>query len=41
MEEDYAIRDRMAGEKRFRQVGLHGGVSGEEMEVPLVVVPPS
>ena len=41
MRDDYAIRDRVAGEKRFRQIGVHGGVSGEEMHVPLVVVPPS
>ena len=41
MREDYAIRDRIAGEKRFRQIGVHGGVVREEMRVPLVVVPPS
>ena len=41
MREDYAIRDRIAGEKRFRQIGVHGGISREEMHVPLVVVPPS
>ena len=41
MREDYAIRDRVAGEKPFRHVGVHGGVSREEMDVPLVVVPPS
>lgn len=41
MREDYAIRDRVKGEKPFRHVGVHGGISREEMEVPLVVVPPS
>ena len=41
MRDDYAIRDRVAGEKPFRHVGVHGGVSREEMDVPLVVVPPS
>ena len=41
MEADHAIRDRVEGEKRFRHVGVHGGVSREEMEVPLVVVPAS
>ena len=41
MREDYAIRDRIADEKPFLHVGVHGGVSGEEMRVPLVVVPAS
>jgi len=35
------IRDRIADEKPFRHVGVHGGVSREEMQVPLVVVPAS
>ena len=41
MRGDYAIRDRLAGEEPFRHVGVHGGVSREEMRVPLVVVPAS
>lgn len=41
MRDDYAIRDRIAGEKPFRHIGVHGGVSGAEMRVPLVVVPAS
>ena len=41
MREDYAIRDRIADEKPFLHVGVHGGVSREEMLVPLVVVPAS
>ena len=41
MQGDYAIRDRLAGEEPFRDVGVHGGVSREEMQVPLVVVPAS
>ena len=41
MRDGYAIRDWIPGEKRLRQVGVHGGVSHEEMHVPLVVVPPS
>ena len=41
MQEDYAIRDRIEGEKPFRHIGVHGGVSREEMRVPLVVVPAS
>ena len=39
MHGDYAIRDRIADEEPFRHVGVHGGVSREEMQVPLVVVP--
>ena len=39
--ERLAIRDWIPGDKRFRQVGIYGGVSREEMYVPLVVVPPS
>ena len=37
MRSDYVIRDRIAGEKRFRHLGAHGGVSRDEMEVPLIV----
>ena len=36
MRDGYAIRDWVPGEKRLRQVGVHGGVSREEMHVPLV-----
>jgi hypothetical protein len=31
------IKDWLPGEKRYRQIGVHGGVSAEEMLVPLVV----
>ena len=41
MQGDYAIRDRLEGEEPFGHVGVHGGVSREEMQVPLVVVPAS
>ena len=41
MRDDYAISDRVGDEKPFRHIGVHGGVSREEMQVPLVVVPPS
>ncbi len=34
----YKIRDRVLGEKPKRHIGVHGGVSHEEMCVPLVVV---
>ena len=39
MQDDYAIRDRVADEKPFHHIGVHGGVSRAEMRVPLVVVP--
>ncbi len=39
MREGCAIRDRIAGERPFRHVGVHGGVAREEMRVPLVVAP--
>ena len=41
MQHDFAIHDRVADEKPFRHIGVHGGVSREEMRVPLVVVPAS
>ena len=41
MRDGYAIHDRVGDEKPFRHIGVHGGVSREEMQVPLVVVPPS
>jgi predicted AlkP superfamily pyrophosphatase or phosphodiesterase len=34
---DYVIRDRLAGEQPFEQVGVHGGPSAAEMFVPLIV----
>jgi hypothetical protein len=34
------IKDWLPGEKRYRQIGVHGGLSGEEMLVPLVVIEP-
>lgn len=34
----YKIRDRVLGEKPKRHIGVHGGVTHEEMCVPLVVV---
>ena len=41
MRDGYAICDRVGDEKPFHHIGVHGGVSREEMQVPLVVVPPS
>lgn len=36
MKENYVLRDRLANEKPFHQIGVHGGVSASEMEVPLL-----
>ena len=38
MQPGYKIRDRVLGEKPKRHIGVHGGVTHEEMCVPLVVV---
>jgi len=38
MKPGYKIRDRVLGEKPKRHIGVHGGVTPEEMYVPLVVV---
>ncbi len=36
MKENYVLRDRLANEKPFQQIGVHGGISAREMEVPLL-----
>jgi len=36
---DVLRRDWLAGEERHTHVGVHGGRSGAEMRVPLVVAP--
>ncbi len=36
MKDRWVIRDRIFGEKPFRQRGVHGGLSSEEMWVPLL-----
>ena len=38
MKENYTLKDRLANEKREINVGDHGGVSKEEMFVPLIVI---
>jgi hypothetical protein len=38
MERDYVLRDWLPGERRYVQVGVHGGVSEDEMRIPLVVI---
>jgi hypothetical protein len=37
MKENYVIRDWLPGERRYRQTGVHGGLSAAEMRVPLAV----
>jgi predicted AlkP superfamily pyrophosphatase or phosphodiesterase len=34
---NHVIRDKLAGEHPFDQIGVHGGVSAAEMYVPLIV----
>ncbi|MFH1071869.1 MAG: alkaline phosphatase family protein [Nanoarchaeota archaeon] len=38
MKENYVIRDRLVTEKEKHHIGNHGGVSKEEMYVPLIVI---
>jgi len=40
MKSNYVIYDRLPGDGPFPLTGVHGGVSGEEMTVPLVVAEP-
>lgn len=37
MREDWTLKDWLPGEKRHAQIGVHAGVSGDEMFVPLVL----
>lgn len=38
MRERYVIKDRLANETAFAQIGVHGGTSRAEMQVPLLVL---
>jgi len=38
MREDWTIKDWLPGEKRYRQPGVHGGASHQEMFVPLIAL---
>ncbi|BBO20997.1 MAG: nucleotide pyrophosphatase [Rhodocyclaceae bacterium] len=38
MRENWTLFDWLEGEKRHRQIGVHGGISEEEMRVPLIAV---
>lgn len=37
MRENWTLKDWLPGEKRYEQLGVHGGVSADEMVVPLIV----
>ena len=37
MRDNWTIRDWLPGERRYRQIGVHGGLSKREMQVPLIV----
>jgi len=37
MREDYTVRDLMPGETPVLHIGNHGGLSEEEMLIPLVL----
>lgn len=37
MKENYVIKDLLRGEKPFSQIGVHGGLTADELYVPLVV----
>ena len=36
MKENYVLRDRLANERPFSQIGVHGGASRAEMAIPLL-----
>lgn len=38
MKENYVIKDLLRGEKAFSQIGVHGGLTADELYVPLVAV---
>lgn len=37
MQENWTIKDWLPGEKHYAQIGVHGGVSADEMFVPLIM----
>jgi hypothetical protein len=36
MQENWTIKDWLPGERQHSMLGVHGGVSADEMQVPLV-----
>jgi len=39
MKDHFTIKDHVVGERVFSHLGVHGGVSEEEMFVPLIIIP--
>ena len=37
LEEDYLLKDWLPQERRFEMIGVHGGLSRDELWVPLVL----
>ena len=37
MQDDWTIKDWVAGEQRYQHIGVHGGNSSAEMFVPLIM----
>ena len=40
MKDNWTVKDWLPGEQRYKQVGVHGGVTEAEMIVPLMVALP-
>lgn len=40
MRDNWTMRDWLPGERRYRQIGVHGGLSKLEMQVPLIFAQP-
>jgi hypothetical protein len=38
MQENWTIKDWQPGEKRHKMLGVHGGISSDEMQVPLIAL---
>lgn len=38
LKDNYVLKDKILGEKRHYHIGAHGGVSKEEMIVPLIII---
>jgi len=38
LKENYVLKDRLPGERPYRHIGAHGGLSAAELSVPLVFV---
>ena len=36
----WVIRDRLPSEKAYTQIGVHGGLSATELQVPLCLIAP-